>query len=335
MKLVQIGVGKMGRAWLKTITSSDVVELAGIVEPVAAAREWAMNEYRLPPKQCFDSIEKARESLAWDAAVVVTPPPPHRPIAERLLQAGKHVLLEKPMATTMADARALVDIAADTGKMLMVAQNYRFHEAFNTVRALVAAERIGAVRAVTIQFHKDARTMGEGDFRYVMRHPLLTDMSIHHFDMIRAMFGANAAHVYARTWHVPDGNFEFHAAASVLITMDDGVVVSYTGNWAAYLPETSWSGAWEIVGERGRIVWDGGDYTEARISVQEWGEEPQSFAIASHDKGGLHGLLEAFARALESGIPPETSAADNVNSLGIVFAAIESSETGRVVTVKR
>jgi predicted dehydrogenase len=125
MKLVQIGVGKMGRAWLKTITSSDVVELAGIVEPVAAAREWAMNEYRLPPKQCFDSIEKARESLAWDAAVVVTPPPTHRPIAERLLQAGKHVLLEKPMATTMADARALVDIAADTGKMLMVAQNYR------------------------------------------------------------------------------------------------------------------------------------------------------------------------------------------------------------------
>jgi len=46
------------------------------------------------------------------------------------------------------------------------------------------------------------------------------------------------------------------------------------------------------------------------------------------DMDGLHGLLDAFARAVESGAPPETSAADNINSLGIVFAAVESVETG-------
>ncbi len=330
MKLVQIGVGKMGRTWLNTICGAEAVEVAGIVEPVAAARDWAMSEFGLTPEQCLGNVEDALTSLEWDAALVVTPPPTHRPLAEQLLRAGKHVLLEKPLATTIADAQALVEIAEDTGKTLMVAQNYRFHDAFNVVRQLVAANRVGAVRAVTIQFHKDARAMGEGDFRFKMKHALLMDMSIHHFDMIRAVFGVNATRVYAQSWHVPDGNFEYHAAASALITLDDGVVVSYTGNWAAYQPETSWNGAWEIVGERGRIVWDGGDYGEARISVQEWGRAPEQVAVASLDKGGLRGLLDAFARAVESGIPPETSAADNINSLEIVFAAVESVETGAV-----
>ena len=84
------------------------------------------------------------------------------------------------------------------------------------------------------------------------------------------------------------------------------------------------------MGERGRIVWDGGDYGEARISVQEWGRAPEQVAVASLDKGGSRGLLDAFVRAVQSGVPPETSAADNIHSLGTVFAAVESVETGAV-----
>lgn len=84
MKIVQVGVGKMGRAWLRAIAGSGDVELAGIVEPVAAGRDWAMREYGLAPGQCLLSIDEALASLEWDAAVVVTPPPTHRPIAEHL-----------------------------------------------------------------------------------------------------------------------------------------------------------------------------------------------------------------------------------------------------------
>ena len=240
MKVVQVGVGKMGRAWLKAFATTEDVELVGIVEPVTVNREWAMAEYGLAPERCLDSLDVALETLQWDAAVIVTPPPSHRPLAERLLRGGKHVLIEKPLAATIEDARDLVAIAAETGKTLMVAQNYRYHDAFSTVRTLVASGRIGKVRSVKIEFRKNASTIfSENDFRYAMKHLLLVDMSIHHFDMIRAMLGANAARVYAQTWHVPGGNFEFDAAASVLIAMDDGVVVSYTGNWAAYPPETS------------------------------------------------------------------------------------------------
>lgn len=332
MKLVQVGVGKMGRAWLRAFTESDDVELVGIVEPVVANRDWAMAEYGFTPDQCFDSVEAALAVSGWDAAVVVTPPPSHRPLAEQLLRAGKHVLLEKPLATSIEDARDLVAIAAETGQTLMVAQNYRYKDAFSMVRSLVVSGRIGPVRSVKIEFRKNAATIfGEGDFRYAMRHVLLIDMSIHHFDMIRALLGTNPARLYAQTWHVPAGNFEHDAAASVLITMDDGAVVSYLGNWAAQSPETSWNGAWEIVGDRGRIVWAGGDFTDAEITLYEWGKESEQIPLASREEAGQLGLLKSFRQAVDSDTPPETAAADNVHSLGIVFAAVESAETGRVV----
>ncbi|MBA3378489.1 MAG: Gfo/Idh/MocA family oxidoreductase [Chloroflexia bacterium] len=332
MKIVQVGVGKMGRAWMKAFATTEDVELAGIVEPVVANREWAMAEYGLVPSQCFDSVDAALVMPRWDAAVIVTPPPSHYPLAGQLLRAGKHVLLEKPLATSIEDARALVGIAEETGRTLMVAQNYRYHDAFSAVRPLVASGRIGTVRAVNIQFQKDGRTIfGEGDFRYAMKHVLLVDMSIHHFDMVRAMLGTNPERVYAQTWHVPGGVFEFDAAASVLITMEDGALVSYVGNWAAFDRETSWNGDWEIVGDRGRIVWAGGDFTDAGITVREWGKEPDRITFEPLVKGGQLGLLEAFASAIASGTHPETAAADNVHSLGIVFAAVESAETGQVV----
>lgn len=332
MKLVQVGVGKMGRAWLRAFAATDDVELAGIVEPVAANREWAMAEYGLGAGQCFESVEAALDTAGWDAAVVVTPPPSHRPLAEQLLRSGKHVLLEKPLATTIEDARALVEIAAETGRTLMVAQNYRYHDAFSTMRSLVAGGRIGTVRSVNVEFRKDARTIfGEGDFRYAMKHVLLVDMSIHHFDMIRTMLGANAARVYAQTWHVPEGVFQHDAAASVLMTMESGALVTYTGNWAAFDRETSWNGAWEIVGDLGRITWACADLTDAEITVQEWGQAPVPVSLAPLAKGGQLGLLKAFADATASGTQPETAAADNIHSLEIVFAAVQAAETGRVI----
>jgi predicted dehydrogenase len=332
MRVVQVGVGKMGQHWLDVLTQSDQVELAGIVEPVPGLREAAAGKARLDATVALDSLDGALGTLDFEAAVVVTPPPTHRPIAGQLLQAGKHVLLEKPLATSIADARALVDIASETGKTLMVAQNYRHFEAFATIRELVASGRIGPLQSVSIAFRREARTMfGEGDFRYSMPHVLLVDMSIHHFDMLRALTGANAARVYAQSWHVPDGVFAYDAAATALITMTDGTVVTYTGNWATHGTETSWNGEWEIVGERGRIGWGGGDWSAAEVEIQEWGAPPEPVALRPITRSGQAGLLASFADAIASGTVPDTSAADNVHSLEIVFAAVESVEGGRVV----
>lgn len=328
MRVIQIGTGKMGQRWLEALMESPDVTLVGLVDPVEALRDAALEKTSLSATVAFASVDEALASdLEFEAAVIVTPPPTHRPLAEQVLQGGKHVLLEKPLATTLEDARALVGIAAETGQTLMVAQNYRHHRSFRELREAIHQGVIGAIAAVRIRFEKDARTMfGEGDFRYSMEHVLLVDMSIHHFDMIRAVLGANASRLYAQTWHVPEGNFQYDAAATVLMTMDSGVNVTYTGNWASFGPETSWNADWEFVGDEGRIVW-----TEEGITVQRWGEEPAPLEVAPpiDAQGALvHELVEAIA----AGIQPPTHAGDNIDSLALVFAAVESTMTGEVIT---
>lgn len=332
MNVIQVGVGKMGQHWLEQMSEMDMVTLVGVVEPVPPLREAALVKAGLSAAAGFASVDEALAGVEFEAAVIVTPPPTHRPLAEQLLEAGKHVLTEKPLATTLDDARAMVATADRCQRTLMVAQNYRYFAPFSTIRAMIQRGEIGRVTAVTIAFHKDARTMfGEGDFRYSMKHVLLVDMSIHHFDLIRAALGTDAAQVYAQTWHVPDGNFEYDAAVSAVITMTDGAVVTYTGNWATYSPETSWNGDWEIIGELGRISWTGGDWNEADITIQRWGDAAVPVPIADLERAGQYGLVTDFVAAIESGTAPDTAAASNVQSLAIVFAAVESAETGQVV----
>jgi len=327
MNVIQIGTGKMGQRWLDALLASPDVDLVGVVEPVDSLRQAAIDKTGLDSAHAFPSVETALASeTAFDAAIIVTPPPSHRSLAEQLLRAGKHVLLEKPLSTNMDDARELVDCAAHTGQTLMVAQNYRHHRGFPELRHAIHRGQIGAVSAVNVRFEKDTRTMfGEGDFRYSMEHVLLVDMSIHHFDLIRAALGTNPRRLYAQTWHVPGGNYQYDAAASVLMTMDSGTTVSYTGNWASFGPETSWNADWEFVGDAGRMLW-----TDEGLTLHRWGEAALDLEVAEPpDAQGV--LVREFVTAIAAGAQPPTHARDNINSLAIVFAAIESSLSGEVI----
>lgn len=334
MKMIQVGVGKMGQHWLGLLAESDQIELVGIVEPVPALREAAIDRVNLAPGKAHASLDDAMAATEFDAAVIVTPPATHRPIAEQLLRAGKHVLTEKPLATSLDDAQAMIAVAASAGRTLMVAQNYRHNGQIAAVRALVASGKTGEPRSVSIRFDKDSRTMfGEGDFRYSMPNVLLVDMSIHHFDMLRAITGRNAGRVYAQSWHVPDGNFAGDAAVTVQITLDGNLPVTYRGNWATDAPETTWNGDWEIVCERGRLLWQVDASGESPITWLPYGSEPETIEPVPLPASGQEGLLREFVEAVATGRDPDTSATDNINSIAIVFAAVESAETGTVVTL--
>lgn len=335
MRVIQVGIGKFGRSWTNVIRNAEGIEFVGIVDPVPAAQEWAQRELGFAPEQCFDSLDDALKREDWDAAVVVTPPATHRAAAETILRGGRDVLLEKPLATTLEDARALVATAEETGRILMASQNYRHRGPLRTVQRLIAAGEIGELRAVDIAFRRDTRTLfGEGDFRYVMPHVLILDMAIHQFDMLRALSGQNATRVYAQSWHVPDGVYQYDAAATVVITLENGAVVTYVGNWATSDPETSWDGDWDIVGETGRIRWTA-DPTGENVSVrvQHWGGEWRDVEIDEVPATDRAGTLRAFREAVATRTQPETSAADNIHSLGIVLGAVESVETGQAVTL--
>ncbi|MDP9365964.1 MAG: Gfo/Idh/MocA family oxidoreductase, partial [Chloroflexota bacterium] len=282
----------------------------------------------------YPSLDAALADATADAVLVATPPATHRAVAEAALAAGAHVLLEKPLATTIEDARALVAAADGAGRTLMVSQNYRFRRPARAVQQLVAEGAIGALLSVAIRCRRDTRALWPADdFRYRMEHPFILDMSIHHLDLLRALTGREATRLVARGWRVPDSPFRHDPAVVALVDLEDGAGVTYEGTWATHEPETSWNGDWDLLGEQGRFTWTGGlpDATVGDVTLHRWGEPPRAVAqprLAHVDRAGT---LHAFRLAIETGAEPETRACDNLKSLALVLACAASVESGAPV----
>jgi predicted dehydrogenase len=220
----------------------------------------------------------------------------------------------------------------------MVSQNYRYNAPFRAVQRLVMEGELGELASIKISCRRDTRTLfAPEDFRYSMRHPYVLDMSIHHFDLIRAATGHDVRGVYARSWRVPDSPFVHHPAVAALLDLEGGVPVVYEGDWATHEPETSWNGDWEIVGEAGRLLWSGSneDRGTGEVVLERWGREPRLVEQRDLEFVEREATLQALHAAIEGGEPPETAAADNVKSLAAMLGCVSSIDSGEPVDVTK
>jgi predicted dehydrogenase len=266
--------------------------------------------------------------------LIVTPPETHLTVAAAALAAGRHVLCEKPLTPTLPEARQAIAAADAAGRILMVSQSYRFRGQARLIRAAVADGMIGDLVSVSVECERDLRNAHTADnFRYAMRHPYLVDMAIHHADLIRALTGQNVRSAKAVAWRVPDSPYLFEPATAALLTLESGVPVAYRGSVATNRPWTSWNGDWEFIGERGRLTWTGGveNPTLGTVTVELWGQAPKELPVPDGMAVDRTAVLEAFAAAVASGGPAQTSAADKIHSLAIVVAMLESVDRGEEV----
>ncbi|HET9966544.1 MAG TPA: Gfo/Idh/MocA family oxidoreductase, partial [Rubrobacter sp.] len=282
----------------------------------------------------YGVLEEALASVDCDAVLVASPPGTHYVVAKAALEAGKHVLCEKPLATNLQDAFDLVETADRAERVLMVSQNYRYNAPFRAVQRLLMEDELGELASIEISCRRDTRMLfAPDDFRYSMRHPYVLDMSIHHFDLIRAATGRDVSSVYAHSWRVPDSPFVHHPAVAAILDLEAGVPVIYQGDWATHEPETSWNGEWEIVGEAGRILWSGSEEDRGigEVVLERWGKEPRLIEQRDLEFVERGATLQALRAALEDGEPPETVAADNVKSLAAMLGCVSSIESGEPV----
>ncbi len=306
------------------------VELAAIVDPDQSA----LGQADAIPG--YASLDVALAAVECDAVLVASPPQTHHAVAKTALEAGKHVLCEKPLATSLEDALDLVGTADRAKRLIVVSQNYRYNAPFRAVRRVLEEGHLGDLASISIRCMRDTRTLfAPDDFRYLMVHPYVLDMSIHHFDLIRAATGREVRGVFARSWRVPDSPFVHHPAVVAVLDLDGGVPVVYEGDWATRGPETSWNGEWEVVGERGRLLWRGDieDRSMGEVLLQSWGEEPRPVEQENLAFIERSATLQRFREAIEGGSPPETAAADNVKSLAVVLGCVASLENGDRVDV--
>ena len=339
-RAVVVGCGAMSKGWLRAIAENpDLagrISVVGLVDIDQARAQALADEFGLSQAKVGADLEGMLAALNPDIVFDVVVPPARRGVVTAALRNGAHVLSEKPMAASMDEARALVALAAETGRVHAIIQNRRFHPGLQRVRRLLSDGTLGPLTGVHCDFFIGAHF---GGFRDEMEHVLLLDMAIHTFDAIRALIGTRPRSVYCLETN-PAGSWYAHgAAANAIFEFEGDVVATYRGSWCAEGIRTEWESSWRIIGTRGTLLWDGADGFEARVVTGTEGflRETEAVAVPEFtDAAATQGhasVIRDFIDSLERGTAPETVATDNIESLAMVFGAIASAESGQRVTI--
>jgi predicted dehydrogenase len=335
-RIAVVGTGSISRFWLPILRDRPDVDLVALIDVDAeVARGAAERDGVSAP--IFRTLEKAVEATAPDVVVNLTPPEWHRPIVETALGLGCHVLGEKPIATTLEDAEALVHAAEEAGRTYAVMQNRRFEHGIRTLRDGLAAGRIGSVTMLACDFFKAPHF---GGFREAMESPLLLDMAIHQFDQARFVAGVDPVAVSCHEFNPAGSWYRGRAAAICTFELADGSVFSYRGSWSAEGFGTSWNGSWRAVGTAGTALWDGEGNPVAEIAHTP--EEPELLYPVENAEWqrtwdgptGHAGCLDEMLAAIAQGRRPETNASDNLKSFAMVLAALTSAREGRRIELE-
>lgn len=326
LRLVQVGAGGMGKAWIEAITANPDVELVGLVDLNTDTAQEALAEKGLDGVLVGTSVGEIAAATGAHAVVNVTVPVAHHPVNVEALFAGLPVLCEKPAAPTVAQALSLAASSEASGQLLMISQSRRY---FNSLAQLKAVTReLGEIGMITTEFFKAPHF---GGFREEMDHVLLVDMAIHPFDAVRYLTGQDPVSVYCEEFNPAWSWYKADAAATAIFEFSSGLRYVYSGSWCADGQETSWNGQWRVNGERGTAQWDGEqapvvaatDVAGGQLSVPAAADGPEQIA----------GSLAEFASAVRTGVVPDGQIHSNVHSLAMVEAAVLSSETGQRVRI--
>jgi predicted dehydrogenase len=341
MRAVMVGCGAMSGVWLDAARRIDGLTVAGLVDidverARARATEFGLSD-ALIGTDAAEMMDRLGPDLLFDCVV----PAARRDLALSGFGHGCHVLTEKPMADSIPHAREIIAAGKAAGRLHAVVQNRRYNPAVRRIRRFVESGAIGDVTSVHCDFFLAPHF---GGFREEMEHVLLVDMAIHTFDAARYMAGATPLAVYCHEWEPKNSWYRQGSSAAAIFELSGGVVFTYAGSWCANGERTSWDSDWRIVGTKGSVLWDGEEGVTARIATER-GEPGQRVLRAmepvevppldAEDRVGGHlGVMADFVAAVRNGGEPETRGEDNLKSLAMVFAAVESARLGRRVTIE-
>lgn len=328
MKFIHVGVGGFGRTWVNLLHKDPLAEVVALVDVSADSLKWARETCGYSEEMCFGSLEEALTKVKADAIMCSTPPRFHRHDVVTALKAGLHALSEKPMADSLDDCKAMLRAARETGKTYCVSQNYRYNAPMWSMRKALEEANLGAVGQVKMDFYlgNDFR----GGFRHEMPYPLIIDMSIHHFDLLRYHTGLNPVSVQATSWNPPWSNYKGDCSSTVLFVMDNGARVVYNASWCAKGQPNDWNCSWYIECERGALQHHRGTVKVFDVPTLYSVTGEREVPVVAPEPQSQAYVLKDFVESIAAGRKPLTDVTDNIHSVAMVFATVKAMETGTV-----
>lgn len=308
LNVAVIGCGVWGINHARVFSMLPDVKLAAISDIDANRAKYVSNLYGV---NGFTDTLRVLKDSEIDAVSICTPTCTHEYIASRALEAGKHVLVEKPMTDTTSEARQLINSAKDQGVNLMVGFVERFNPAVRETKRLVDNGEIGEIILASAK-RVTRRPERVGDIGVVK------DLGIHDIDVVNYLMEKTPEKVYAHTGSI---KHSYEDCANISL--------GFTGNRSASI-ETNW-----LTPERVRTLTVTG--SEGIIEV-EYTSQELKIAKPDYVHQPLNGFkeplfleLQEFTSSILEKRPPEVTGVDGLNALMVCEAVLESSKTGKVV----
>lgn len=338
MDLIVVGAGWAGEAHVKAAKALAAegadCRVAALVDVDADHLARTSAEWAIP--NTYTSLAAAVRSCAADAVVLATPHHLHRQGTELAAAAGRHVLVEKPMALTLDDADAMIDACRRAGVCLMVAESARFHRSNLVAREALSAGKIGQLLSGRI----NAITRGRHTYMYPGRRAWLADPSIcgggiwmlngiHDMSVARMLLG-EPVRIYAREVHSEKFQSPLEATIVALISFAGGAEISMTVS--AELHGYKRFGDIVLFGSEGTLYLRRQDAAEVVIHTEGGAE---AIDCADDDRGDARGAfvrqMEEFASAVAEKRQPATAGRSERKTLAAILAGYESVRTGAPV----
>ena len=318
-----VGCGEFARTFSRaTEALPDQVELYFASRDLARAQDYA-REFN--GSGAFGSYEDAAADARVDAMYLCTPHHLHRDHALLAARAGKHILVEKPIARTLEEGREMVAAAQECGVTFMVAENYRFMPTVRSAKQLIEGGAIGRPRLIQLQEEAFFRPGQWRNDRSLNGGGVLIDGGIHKIDILLYLTGM-PEQIFAAA--LPPGLPDADAEDGLVIMTKtaDGVVGVINHSWtSAKNPGPPWV---VVNGTEGRIFFEVGGPS---LNLDD-GTKEQTFRYEDDPKGLAPMVLE-FRDSIAEGREPLTSGAAGLDDLLVVLKAYESVSQGMSLAV--
>ncbi len=339
LRVAVLGCGFASEFHLRSWRMVPGAEVVALCDPDPAKRERRSREFGVV--RTFESIPALLQDVEVDAYDVVTPPETHREVAEQLVRAGKPVLCQKPLAMTLEDAGAIVDLYARRQVRLMVNENWRWRAWFQEIKRQIQAGAVGepfyarlSIRspaAVPILEHPEPFLIQRQPRLKGMPRLIILEFLVHHIDTMRFLFG-DVDSLYAQ---VRSPVRTVAGETVVTLLMNQGPVMGLLDtSWASYgYPATTSADTMVVEGTGGSLFLT----TDGHLTLHRANGRIERIPVDITDSylRMYWGAINHFAECLRAGTPFQTDGPDNLKTLEVTFRAYESVKENAAIHWRR